>query len=103
MLYADASDSDDKDVATERADAADNELSALSHRIFATHPTTIHNLQQRAVLAKYWHQHRPDGEKWQAPGDCDAWEDQVIAHLIDGVLHIDTPPNPLLPLKGRCP
>jgi hypothetical protein len=91
-LYDDARDSDDKDGATERADAADKDLSALSERIFATRPITLHNLQQRAVLAKYWHQHGDDAEKWQAPSDCDAWEDQVMAHLIDGVLQIDAPP-----------
>jgi hypothetical protein len=44
------------------------------------------------VLAKYWHQYGDDAEKWQAPSDCDAWEDQVMAHLIDGVLQIDAPP-----------
>jgi hypothetical protein len=83
---------DGSHAATEKADAADNELTALSERIFATRPITLHNLKQRALLAKYWHQHRPDGEKWQAPSDCDAWEDQVMAHLIDGVLQIDAPP-----------
>jgi hypothetical protein len=81
---------DGSHAATEKADAADNELTALSERIFATHPVTIHNLKQRAVLAKYWHQHRPDGVEWKTPSDCDAWEDQVIAHLIDGVLQINT-------------
>jgi hypothetical protein len=81
---------DGSHAATEKADAADNELTALSERIFATRPITLHNLKQRAVLAKYWHQHRPDGEEWKTPSDCDAWEDQVIAHLIDGVLQINT-------------
>ena len=75
---------DGSHAATEKADAADNELTALSERIFATRPITLHNLKQRALLAKYWHQHRPDGEEWEVPSDCDAWEDQVIAHLIHG-------------------
>lgn len=61
-------------------------------RIFATRPITLHSLKLRAVLAKYWHQYGDDAEKWQAPSDCDAWEDQVMAHLIDGVLQTDAPP-----------
>jgi hypothetical protein len=83
---------DEKDwvPARSKADAADAELSAMSERIFATRPITLHSLKLRAVLAKYWHQHRPDGEEWNTPSDCDAWEDQVIAHLIDGVLQIST-------------
>jgi hypothetical protein len=48
----------------DKADAADNDLTALSRRIFAARPITLHNLQQRAVLAKYWHQHGDDAEKW---------------------------------------
>ena len=69
----------------------------MSERIFATRPITLHNLKQRAVLAKYWHQHRPDGEKWITPDDCDMWEDQVIAHLIEGVLQIVAPPTQASP------
>jgi hypothetical protein len=82
---------DGSHAATEKADAADNELTALSERIFAARPITLHNLKQRALLAKYWHQHRPDGEEWEVPSDCDAWEDQVIAQLIHAVLQIDAP------------
>jgi len=50
---------DGSHAATEKADAADNELTALSERIFATRPITLHNLKQRAVLAKYWQEHNP--------------------------------------------
>jgi hypothetical protein len=74
-----------------KADAADNDLTALSKRIFAAQPITIHNVKQRALLAKYWQQHGDEAEKWVTPSDCDAWEDQVMAHLIDGVLKVDTP------------
>jgi hypothetical protein len=92
QLYEAAKDTDDWLPARDRADAADNDLAELSRRIFATRPITLHNLKLRAVLAKYWHQYGDDAEKWVTPDDCDAWEDQVVAHLIEGVLQIDTPP-----------
>jgi len=92
-LYGVASaERDGERTGTDKADAADNELAAISKRIFASRPITLHNLKQRAVLARYWHRHRPDGEAWKTPHDCDAWEDQVMAHLIQGVLDIGTPP-----------
>ena len=47
-----------------KADSADAELSAMSERIFATRPITLHSLKLRAVLAKYWHQYGDDAEKW---------------------------------------
>lgn len=75
----------------DKADAADNELTAISKRIFATWPVTIRNLQQRALLAKYWHGF--DAGEWKTPDDCDAWEDTVMAHLIDGVLRINASPD----------
>jgi hypothetical protein len=74
----------------DKADAADNELTAISKRIFATWPITISNLQLRALLAKHWHGF--DAGEWKTPDDCDAWEHTVMAHLIDGVLKVDTPP-----------
>ena len=77
----------------DRADAADNELAAISKRIFAARPVTLHNLKLRAVLAKYWQQRRPDGKACVTPNDCDAWEDQCLAHLIEGVLQIDAQPT----------
>jgi hypothetical protein len=80
------------DEATKRADAADGEMSELSKRIFDARPVTLHNLKQRAVLAKYWQEHNHHGEAWDVPDDCDAWEHTVMAHLIEGVLQTDAPP-----------
>ena len=65
-------------------------MCAVSRRIFAAQPITLHNLKQRAVLAKYWHQFAADAEKWITPEDCGSWEEEVIAQLIHGVLQIGT-------------
>jgi hypothetical protein len=92
QLYEAAKDNDDWLPARDMADAADNELTELPRRIFATRPVTLHNLKQRAVLAKYWQEHNHHGEAWEVPDDCDAWEHTVMAHLIDGVMRIDAPP-----------
>jgi hypothetical protein len=80
--------SDDRD----KADAADKALEAVTKRIFAARPITLHNLKLRAVLAKYWQEHSHHGEAWDVPDDCDAWEHTVMAHLIDGVLKMGAPP-----------
>jgi hypothetical protein len=82
---------DGSHAATEKTDAADNELTALPERIFAARPITPHNLKLRAVLAKYWQEHNHHGEAWDVPDDCDAWEHTVMAHLIDGVLQTVAP------------
>ena len=89
QLHATAQDDD----ASRMADAADREMGTLSERIFAIRPITLHNLKQRAVIAKYWQEHNHHGEAWEVPSDCDAWEHTVMAHLIHGVLQIDAPPD----------
>ena len=89
------------DEATKRADDADRELGVVSRRIFDARPITLHNLKQRAVLARYWHQFAYDAEKWTVPEDCGSWEDEVIAQLIHGVLQIDAPPDQPIGRDGR--
>jgi hypothetical protein len=82
---------DAHDLALDKANAGDSELSAIARRVFDARPITLSNLKQRAVLARYWHQYAYDVEAWVKPEDCGHWEDEVIAQLIHGVLQIDTP------------
>jgi hypothetical protein len=77
----------------DRADAADNDLMVLSRRIFAARPIDVHNLKLRAVLAKHWLEMGDQGVQWTLPEQCPDWESEVTAHLIDGVLRFDTPPD----------
>jgi hypothetical protein len=68
-------------------------LTELSKRIFAARPISLHNLKLRATIAKYWQELGDQGEKWTLPEQCTDWESEVFAHLIDGVLRFDTPPD----------
>ena len=80
-------------AANDKADEADFALTELSKRIFAVRPITAHNLKLRATIAKYWQELGDQGEKWTLPEQCTDWESEVFAHLIDGVLRFDTPPD----------
>ena len=60
------------DEATKKADDADREMGVVSKRIFDARPITLHNLKQRAVLAKYWHQHNTMARNGTVPEDCGA-------------------------------
>jgi hypothetical protein len=80
-------------AANNKADEADFALTELSKRIFAARPISLHNLKLRAVIAKYWQGLGEQGEKWTLPEQCTDWESEVFAHLIDGVLRFDAPPD----------
>jgi hypothetical protein len=74
----------------EKADEADFALTELSKRIFAARPITANNLKLRATIAKYWQE--LGGAKWTLPGSAPIGR-AGFAHLIDGVLRFDTPPD----------
>lgn len=80
-------------AANEKADRADLAMMELSKRIFAARPISLRNLKLRATIAKYWQGLGDQGEKWTLPEQCTDWESEVVAHLIDGVLRFDAPPD----------
>lgn len=78
-------DADDDD-----ADRLTGEFGRYCDTIYSVPSQTLTGLQERAEIARYWHQ--IVGEEWDEPDDCDDWGNRTIAELIKAVLEFGPPP-----------
>ncbi len=75
----------------DEADRINAAFGRYCEAIWSVPPQTLTGLQERAALARYWHQ--IVGEEWEEPDDCDDWGNRTIAELIKAVQEFGSPPS----------